>query len=272
MGRPADFAGKSVVVTGGGNGIGRATALAFAKAGARLVAVDLDESAAEKVAAEIKKAGGDAIAVGADVTKAADVSAYVNKAVSAFGTIDCFYNNAGIEGSIVPITEYDEDEFDRVMAVNVRGVFLGLKYVLPVMTANGTGAVVNTASVAGLVGTPNMSTYCASKHAVLGITRSVSGEVARSGVRVNAVCPGPVQTRMIDDVARKINADDPDGVKARYEAAIPSGRYSLPQEIADVVLFLCSDAAANVSGMHFTIDGGRTATGGAVTNVTRTSN
>lgn len=267
-----DFNGKSVVVTGGGNGIGRATVLAFAKAGANVAVVDIGAEAAEATAAEAAKLGTKTIAVAADVTKSADVKAYVDKTIAEFGTIDCFYNNAGIEGSITPLTDYDEDEFDQVMAVNVRGVFLGLKYVLPVMTANGTGAVVNTASVAGLVGTPNMSTYCASKHAVLGIVRSVSGEVARSGVRVNAVCPGPVETRMIRDVAKKINPDDPAGVKARYEAALPTGRYTTAEEIAGVVLFLCSDAAANVTGMHFTIDGGRTATGGAVTNVTKTTN
>ena len=267
-----DFKGKCAVVTGGSGGIGRETSLAFAKAGAKLVIVDVNGDAANAVAEEIKSAGGEAIAVAADVTKSADVQNYVKQAVDKFGTIDLFFNNAGIEGNLTPLVDYDEDLFDQVMAVNVRGVFLGLKYVLPVMVTKGSGAVVNTASVAGLVGTPNMSTYCASKHAVLGIVRSVSGEVARSGVRVNAVCPGPVQTRMIEDVARKINPDDPDGVKARYEAAIPSGRYSLPEEISNVVLFLCSDAAANVTGMHFTIDGGRTATGGAVTNVTKTTN
>ncbi|MEM6497235.1 MAG: glucose 1-dehydrogenase [Pseudomonadota bacterium] len=267
-----DFKGRCAVVTGGSGGIGRATSLAFANAGAKLVIVDVNGEAAGAVAAEIRSIGGDAISVAADVTKSADVQAYVKAAVDAYGTIDLFFNNAGIEGNLTPLVDYDEDLFDQVMAVNVRGVFLGLKYVLPVMVGKGRGAVVNTASVAGLVGTPNMSTYCASKHAVLGIVRSVSGEVARSGVRVNAVCPGPVQTRMIEDVARKISPDDPEGVKVRYEAAIPSGRYSTAEEIADVVLFLCSDGAANVTGMHFTIDGGRTATGGAVTNVTKTTN
>ncbi len=266
------FSGKSVVVTGGGNGIGRAAVLEFAKAGARVGVVDRDAQAIATVAEEVKAQGGTAIAISADVTKAADVRGYVDQTIAAFGTIDCFFNNAGIEGSIGPIMDYDEDDFDRVLAVNVRGVFLGLKYVLPVMTAQGSGAIVNTASVAGLVGTPGMSAYCASKHAVLGIMRSVSGEVARQGVRVNAVCPGPVETRMIEDVQKKINAEDPQGVKARYQAAIPSGRYSTPEEIAGVVLFLCSNAAANVSGMHFVVDGGRTATGGAVTNVTKSTN
>lgn len=267
-----EFSGKSVVVTGGGNGIGRATVLAFARAGANVAVVDLDGKGAEATANEAEKLGVKAISFATDVTKAADVKTYVEETVAAFGTIDCFHNNAGIEGSISPITDYDEDEFDQVLAVNVRGVFLGLKYVLPVMTANGGGAIVNTASVAGLVGTPNMSTYCASKHAVIGLVRSVSGEVARDGVRVNAVCPGPVQTRMIDDVAKKINPDDPAGVKARYESALPTGRYTTAEEIAGIVLFLCSNAAANVTGMHFTIDGGRTATGGAVTNVTKSTN
>lgn len=266
------FSGKSVLITGGAGGIGRATAKAFAAAGARLTIVDRDGEAAAAVAAELRGNGGEATSVEADVTQAADVRKYVEAAKAAYGGIDVFFNNAGIEGSIRSIIDYDEDEFDRVIAVNVRGVFLGLKYVLPTMLEQGQGAVVNTASVAGLVGTPNMSTYCASKHAVLGITSSVSGEVARSGVRVNAVCPGPVDTRMIQDVARKINPDDPEGVRARYEGAIPSGRYTQPEEIADVVLFLASDGAKNVTGMHFTIDGGRTATGGAVTNVTKTSN
>ena len=267
-----DFTGKCAVLTGGSGGIGRETSLSFAKAGAKLVIVDVNGEAAEAVAEEIKSMGGEAIAIAADVTKSSDVQNYVKQAVDTFGTIDLFFNNAGIEGDLTPLVDYDEHLFDRVMAVNVRGVFLGLKYVLPVMVSKGSGSVVNTASVAGLVGTPNMSTYCASKHAVLGFVRSVSGEVARSGVRVNAVCPGPVQTRMIDDVARKISPDDPEGVKARYTEAIPSGRYSTAEEIANVVLFLCSDGAANVTGMNFTIDGGRTATGGAVTNVTKMTN
>ena len=267
-----DFSGRSVVVTGGSGGIGRATSLAFANAGAKVAVVDLDAQAANDVVSEIKAIGGEAMAVGGDVTKSADVRNYVEQTVDAFGTIDCFFNNAGIEGSIVPLVDYDEDEFDKVLAVNVRGVFLGLKHVLPIMTAQGHGVVVNTASVGGLVGTPKMSAYCASKHAVLGIVRSASGEVAADGVRVNAICPGPVQTRMIESVVNQINPDDPDGVTARYEAAIPTGRYTRPEEIVDVVMFLCSDAAANVTGMHFTIDGGRTATGGAVTNVTKTTN
>ncbi|MGI9520475.1 MAG: SDR family NAD(P)-dependent oxidoreductase [Hyphomicrobiaceae bacterium] len=266
------FRGASVVITGGSGGIGGATAHAFAKAGADVAVVDIDSTAVKIIVDEVRTYGNHAIGVVADVTKSTEVARYVADALDAFGKIDCFFNNAGIEGLVAPITEYDEDTFDDVMRVNVRGVFLGMKHVLPAMIARGAGAVVNTASVAGLVGTPGMSTYCASKHAVLGMMKSVSGEVARSGVRVNAICPGPVQTRMIDDVQKLINPEDPLGVKARYEGAIPSGRYSQPDEIADIVLFLCSDAAKNVTGMHFTIDGGRTATGGAVTQVAKTTN
>jgi NAD(P)-dependent dehydrogenase (short-subunit alcohol dehydrogenase family) len=159
--------------------------------------------------------------------------------------------------------------FDAVIGVNVKGVFLGLRHVLPVMLQQKSGAVVNTASVAGLVGTPNMPAYVASKHAVIGLTKTASGEVARAGVRVNAVCPGPVDTRMIADLAKQLNPNDPGAVGDRYRASMPTGRYTQPDEIASMVLFLCSDLAANITGAQFVIDGGRTATGGAVTNIVK---
>jgi NAD(P)-dependent dehydrogenase (short-subunit alcohol dehydrogenase family) len=264
-----DFAGKVALVTGGAGGIGSAAAKAFASAGAKVVVVDADLERAEACATAIKQADGTAIAVQADVTSSQSVKAYVDRAVAEYGTIDCFFNNAGIVGRIMPTAEYDEAVFDAVINVNVKGVFLGLRHVLPVMIKAGSGAIVNTASVAGLVGTPGMPAYCASKHAVLGITKVVSGEVARQGIRVNAVCPGPVQTEMIETVQREINPNDPDAVKAGYQDSIPSGRYSDPREIADTVLFLCSEHAANITGTHLTVDGGRTATGGAVTRVAK---
>jgi NAD(P)-dependent dehydrogenase (short-subunit alcohol dehydrogenase family) len=260
-----DFTGKVAVVTGAANGIGRASALAFAKSGAKVVVVDRDAAGGEASAGIIRQQGGEARFVAADVTQAADVAGYVTAALDAYGRIDCFHNNAGIEGAWKPTAEYDEAMFDQVIAVNVKGVFLGLRHVLPVMLAQKSGAIVNTASVAGLVATPGMPAYVASKHAVIGLTKTAAGEVARSGVRVNAVCPGPVDTRMIHSLEQMINPGDPAMVGRRYQSAIPLGRYVTADEIAATVLFLCSDLAAAITGAQYVVDGGRTATGGAVT-------
>jgi NAD(P)-dependent dehydrogenase (short-subunit alcohol dehydrogenase family) len=254
-----EFNGKVAVVTGAANGIGRATALAFAGRGAKVVAVDRDTPGAERVAATIRQRGGEAHPQGADVTRSEDVQGYVKSALNRYGAIDCFFNNAGIEGQLAPIAEYDEARFDQVMSVNVKGVFLGLRYVLPVMLQQKRGAIVNTASVAGLVGTPGMSAYVASKHAVIGLTKAAAGEVARSGVRVNAVCPGPIDTRMIQALQKLIDPSDPESVARRYQASLPIGRYGTPEEVANVVLFLCSDLAGNVTGAQYVVDGGRTA-------------
>ena len=260
-----DFTGRIAVVTGAANGIGRATALAFAKSGAKVVGVDRDAAGGEATAGIIRQHGGEARFVAADVTKSADVAAYVKAALDAYGKIDCFFNNAGIEGAWKHTAEYDEAVFDQVIAVNVKGVFLGLRHVLPVMLQQKSGAVVNTASVAGLVATPGMPAYVASKHAVIGLTKTAAGEVARSGVRVNAVCPGPVDTRMIHSLEQMINPGDPAMVGRRYQSAIPMGRYVVPDEIANTVLFLCSDFASAITGAQYVVDGGRVATGGAVT-------
>jgi NAD(P)-dependent dehydrogenase (short-subunit alcohol dehydrogenase family) len=262
-----DFSGQVAIVTGAANGIGRAAALAFAARGAKVVAVDRDAEGVARTAQTIQQQGGTALDVGADVTKSGDVARYVQAAVDAYGRIDCFFNNAGIEGKVVPIAEYDEDVFDAVIGVNVKGVFLGLRHVLPVMIGQGRGAIVNTASVAGITGTPGLGPYVASKHAVIGLTKSVSGEVARQGIRVNAVCPGPVDTRMIHSIEAMINPDDAGAVSTRYQASIPMGRYATVDEIANTVLFLCSDLASGVTGAQYVVDGGRTATSGAATTV-----
>jgi NAD(P)-dependent dehydrogenase (short-subunit alcohol dehydrogenase family) len=262
-----EFHGKVAVVTGGGNGIGRASSLGFAARGAKVVIVDRDAAAGEATAGVARQQGGEAIFVAADVTKAESVRAYVDKAVQTFGRIDCFHNNAGIEGAVAPTADYDDAMFDAVMAVNVRGVFLGLKYVLKQMLAQKSGAIVNTASTAALLGSPGMPAYVASKHAVLGLTKTASGEVARHGVRVNAVCPGPIDTRMIHDLEAQLNPSDPDSVARRYQASIPIGRYGTPEEVANTVLFLCSDLAGNITGAHFVVDGGRSSTPGAVTAI-----
>ncbi|MBV9735414.1 MAG: SDR family oxidoreductase, partial [Acidisphaera sp.] len=209
--------------------------------------------------------GGEASFFPGDVTRSADVKAYVHATVSRLGSIDCFFNNAGIEGAVAPTQDYDEAVFDQVIAVNVKGVFLGLRHVLPVMLEQGGGAIVNTASVAGLTGTPGLSAYVASKHAVLGLTKSAAGEVARQGVRINAVCPGPVDTRMIHSLEAMIDPSDPERISQRYQASLPIGRYATVEEIANTVLFLCSDLAGSVTGAHFVVDGGRTAVGGSAT-------
>jgi NAD(P)-dependent dehydrogenase (short-subunit alcohol dehydrogenase family) len=260
-----DFTGKVALITGAGNGIGRATALAFGKSGAKVVVVDRDAAGGEATVGILRQQGGEARFVAADVTKASDVAAYVKAALDAYGRIDCFHNNAGIEGTWKHTAEYDEAMFDQVIAVNVKGVFLGLRHVLPVMLQQKAGAIVNTASVAGLVATPGMPAYVASKHAVIGLTKTAAGEVARSGVRVNAVCPGPVDTRMIHSLEQQLNPADPASVSRRYQAAIPLGRYVVPDEIANTVLFLCSHLASAITGAQYVVDGGRTATGGAVT-------
>ena len=263
-----DFKGKVAVITGAGNGIGRQAALAFAARGAKVVAVDRDATGAEGTAGIIRQQGGDARAHAADVTKPADVQGYVEAALAAHGRIDCFFNNAGIVCKVAPIAEYDVAVFDEVIAVNVKGVFLGLRHVLPVMLKQKSGAVVNTASVAGLVGTPGMAPYVASKHAVIGLTKSAAGEVARSGVRVNAVCPGPIDTNMMRTVEAQLNPSDPAAVAKRYQAGLPSGRYGTAEEVANIVVFLCSDLASNINGAQYVADGGRTAVGGSVTTVT----
>jgi NAD(P)-dependent dehydrogenase (short-subunit alcohol dehydrogenase family) len=264
-----DFSGKVALVTGGGNGIGRAACVGFAKGGAKVVVVDRDGAAAEATAGIIRQNGGEALAVTADVTKSADVKAYVKATLDKYGRIDCFFNNAGIEGKVAPVADYDEAVFDAVIGVNVKGVFLGLRHVLPEMIRQGGGSVVNTASVAGLVGTPGMPAYVASKHAVIGLTKTAAGEVARQGVRVNAVCPGPVDTRMIHSLEQQLSPGDPAAVEKRYQQALPTGRYSTVEEIANMVLFLCSDLASNTTGGQFVVDSGRTATGGAVTSLAK---
>ena len=260
-----DFTGKVALITGGGGGIGRATALGFALRGAKVMVVDADADSGQASVDIIAQRGGAAAFVQADVTKSASVKDYVEKTLSAYGRIDAFFNNAGIEGKVIPTQDYDEEIFDRVIAVNLKGVFLGLRHVLPVMLKQGSGAIVNTSSVAGLFGSPGMPAYVASKHGVLGLTKVASTDVAALGVRVNAVCPGPVDTRMIHSLEKMISPDDPESVHRKYQAAIPAGRYTTPEEIANVVLFLCSDLASNITGAQYVVDGGRTAVGGAVT-------
>jgi len=258
-----DFTGKVAVITGGGGDIGRASALGFAARGAKVVVVDLDEDAGKASADLVRQGGGDARFVRADVTRATDVRGYVQASVDAYGAIDCFFNNAGIEGSIAPTQDYDEAMFDKVIGVNLKGVFLGLRHVLPVMLRQGAGTVVNSASITAMFGGPGMPAYVASKHGVLGLTKAAASDVARFGIRVNAVCPGPVETRMMRSLEAQRNPADPAAMAATNRAGIPTGRYTTVDEVANAVLYFCSPLSGNVTGTHMMLDGGRASTGGA---------
>jgi NAD(P)-dependent dehydrogenase (short-subunit alcohol dehydrogenase family) len=258
-----NFTGKVAVVTGGGGDIGRASAVAFASRGAKVVVVDLDEEAGRTSTELILARGGEARFLRADVTQSAAVRGYVQASLDAYGAIDCFFNNAGIEGRIMPTQEYDEAMFDAVIAVNLKGVFLGLRHVLPVMLRQGAGAIVNSASITAVFGGPGMPAYVASKHGVLGLTKAAAADVARLGIRVNAICPGPVETRMMRSLEAQRNPADPTAMAASIRAGIPTGRYTTAEEVANAVLYLCSELSGNITGTHLMLDGGRSASGGA---------
>lgn len=250
-----DFSGKVVLVTGGGAGIGRAICRAFAQAGAQIACIDRDALQGQATVDEIRGLGREALYIAADVTDGAQVQSYVRDTIAAFGRIDVFANNAGIEGVVRSITEYPEDDFDRVMAVNVRGVFLGLKYVLPVMKARRSGVIINTGSTGSHVGSTGVCAYVASKHAILGLTRCAALEVASLGIRVNAVCPGGTRTRMQQSLADNRSKVD----ELAFNLATPNGRIAEPEEIAATVMFLASDHARHMVGQSIILDGGRLA-------------
>jgi NAD(P)-dependent dehydrogenase (short-subunit alcohol dehydrogenase family) len=249
------------VITGAGGGIGRATAVAFGHAGAQLLLVGRTQSALEESAQAARDAGADARTYVADVSRSEDVRGYVDAAVSAFGTVDVLVNNAGIEGRIGNLAEFPEEEFDRIIAINLRGTFLGMRYVLPMMIERRSGSIVNLASVAAERGLPGTPAYNASKHGMLGLTRAAAAEVARYGVRVNAISAGFIDTRMLRSLGDQF-VGDVDAALEAFAGATPILRLGTPEEVASVVLFLASDAASFVNGAAWAVDGGSLATMG----------
>ena len=250
------FNGKVAVVTGAAGGIGSATAQRFAEDGADLVLVDLSGTSLEEIAARVERAGARVHTVPADVSNSESVENYVSQAMDKFGRIDAFFNNAGILGPWRNLLEYTEEDFDQVMSVNVKGVWLGMKAVAQVMMKNGGGAIVNTASIAGLSGTPTVFAYGASKHAVVGMTKSAALGLGPHGIRVNAVCPAVIDTPMGEAVLRGANPDDIEAAKDRLGELYPLGRIGQPEEVAALVAYLCSSDASFITGGIYPVDGG----------------
>jgi len=249
-----NFNDKVVLITGAGNGIGRATALAFAQQGASVVVADMSRSAGEETTVLITQAGGIATFILCDVTKDQDVQSMVAGTIETYGKLDIAFNNAGIEIESSKLADGDEATYDKIMDVNVKGVWRCMKYQIPALLKQSTSAIVNTASIAGLGAAPKMSIYSASKHAVIGLTKSAAVEYGKKGLRVNAICPAVIDTEMF----RRATQNDPQ--KEQYVRSLhPVGRIGQPEEVAAAVLYLCSDLAGFTTGVALPIDGGATA-------------
>jgi NAD(P)-dependent dehydrogenase (short-subunit alcohol dehydrogenase family) len=247
----SQFVGKVVLITGGNAGIGRAAALEFANQGAQVVVSGRREKEGRDVIDELEALGGEAIFVKTDVSKEREVKAMIERTLATFGRLDCAFNNAGIVQAPTPLPDQTEETYDQIMDVNVKGVWLSLKHEIPAMLKTGGGAIVNNSSIGGLVGFAMAPVYVASKHAVIGLTKSVALEYATQHVRVNVVAPGTIETRMFRDFAPE--------VRQMLESAHPMGRIGQPEEIASTVVWLCSDGASFVTGQTVPIDGGYTA-------------
>lgn len=250
---PGTLDGKVALVTGAASGIGRATALTFAKEGAKLIIGDMNVDGGQQTVHMITENGGNATFVQVDVTQACEVEAMISKTMETYGRLDCAHNNAGIAGRIrAPLHECPEDVWDHVLNINLKGVWLCMKYEIIQMLQQGCGAIVNTASIMGLVGSwSGTSAYNASKHGVVGLTQTAALEYAKAGIRVNAVCPGYIRTPLIEEALR-IRPEMEEQIVSRH----PVGRMGRPEEIAAAVVWLCSDAASFVTGHTLTVDGG----------------
>ena len=243
---------KVALVTGSGSGIGRASALTFAREGAKVVVADVSVNGGEETVQMIKKAGSEAIFVKTDISKANEVNALINAAVETYGRLDCVHNNAGIEGVSAPMADYPDEEWDRVIDINLRGVWLCMKAEIRQMLKQGGGAIVNTASTLGVVGIQGISAYVASKSGVVGLTKAAALDYATSGIRINAVMPGVIRTPMMD----RQMGENAHLAEQQYIALEPIGRLGRPEEIAEAVVWMCSDAASFVLGHAMAVDGG----------------
>ena len=242
---------KVAVITGAASGIGRATALLFAREGARVVVADWDESGGSRIAEEIAEAGGEAVAVRTDVSQAEDVRSLINAAVEGYGRLDVLFNNAGVEGELAPTADCSLENWDSVIGINLKGVFLGMKYAIPHMVSHGGGTIINNASVAGVVGFAGLPAYCASKGGVIQLTKAAALEYAKAGIRVNAICPGVIATPMVERVI-----GDNKEMKKSFEALEPVGRFGTPEEVARLALFLATEDSSFCTGAPFIVDGG----------------
>ena len=247
-----DFEGKVVVVTGGGYGIGRAACLAFARDGAKVAVADVDVTSSEETVSLIKEAGGEAVFVKADVSQEAEVEALINKTVEIYGRLDCAFNNVGIHKTFVSTIDFTQEDWNQMMDINLKGMWLCMKYEIPQMLKQGKGAIVNASSAAGLIAAPSNPAYPASKHGVVGLTKMAAIEFARKGIRVNCICPGPTtSTRMHEELAEF--AMD---IIEKMHDKVPMGRIAEPREIAEAAVWLCSDKASFVTGAALPVDGG----------------